>query len=325
MKGIPARNLYERLGFVGVAYGYSQNASTRELYSRQAVFLSQGEFYAASDYFSQSVSQLSYEHGGLFGVTFENGLNHEFSWTNFLIHMADDTLNEAQGRSDGDTLKYTSAWFERSLWVSQLEGRSRLVDFGNVELDWALQRGIASAHEPLTPSYTFLRPDGADDFTLSSTKINYQNNDLEDELLQFRLDARYRFGFISEVLSSVSAGVALSRKERDARSRRFALFFEGNPTYSPDELDGAIDSFTIDDVAKVNLSSRPTESYTATHDIDAVYLKTNLFPREELEIELGTRFREFAAAGTIGAGGCRSCRSGLRRSSAAGEYHISAE
>ena len=277
-----------RLSWYG-AYSYSQDNSIRQLQTRKATFREGGELATLSVALPSEVNEQNYEHGGLLGATYEHGLKHKYSLNNFYINLADSAVVVANDRDDGELVEYRTTWFERSLLISQLLGEHQLDRIENLTLNWSLQRGSAGANEPLTPFLGFVRQDGEQEFDLVQNKVNFQNNELDDNLFQIDLGAEYRFQIFNENFSSLSAGLAIVRKDRDAQSRRFGLSFEGNPTFAETDLDDAIDTLDVDDVSKVNKSSGDNETYTASHDIDAAFLKLNLFPTLDLELEVGAR------------------------------------
>ncbi|MGV6817341.1 MAG: TonB-dependent receptor domain-containing protein [Thiotrichales bacterium] len=271
------------------SYAYSQDWNSRTLFTCKATFGSTGEQLAVSKFFESDGYTRNYSHGGLLGLTFDLNEEHKYRLTNFYINIADDSVSEKNGRSDGDTTSFTTSWFERSLLINQLSGVDTFNMLGGLKVDWALEQGTANADEPLTKTYTYKKADEVDFYVLNNGKINYQNNEVHDDLKQFKADFTYPFTFLSNEESKLMFGLTGMTKDRDARSRRFALFFNDNGRFNGNELDAAIDNFTFKDYAKVNLSSRPTESYTAKHEISAFYGNAVLNPLESLELSLGAR------------------------------------
>ncbi|MGV6858469.1 MAG: TonB-dependent receptor domain-containing protein [bacterium] len=271
------------------SYAYSQDYDSQKLDTRKVSFNGQGEAGVIPEFQKSDIYKHTYSHGGLAGLTLDLNDDHKFRFTNLYINIADDAAAEKNSRNDGDNKSFTTSWFQRDLLISQLEGQHHLASLGDLKVNWSLEAGQANADEPLTKSYSYLKSDEVDYFVLKNSKINYQNNEVHDSLTQWRLDLSYPFSWLSDEESTIALGLSGLSRERDARSRRFALFFDRSGQFQPGELDTAIDSFTLDDFSKINLSSRPTESYTAQHDINALYLSANLKPREYLEIGLGVR------------------------------------
>lgn len=271
------------------SYSYAQDWDSRTLFTRKATFSSAGDQLAVADFQDADVFTKNYSHGGLLGLTYDLNDNHKYRLTNFYINIADDSVSDKNGRSDGDTKNFTTSWFERSLLINQISGEDTFSALGDLKLDWALERGTANADEPLTKSFTYKNADEVDFYVLNKGKINYQNNEVHDELQQYKLDVSYPFTFLSDEESTLMFGITGMNKDRDAQSRRFALFFNDNGRFDEGELDSAIDNFGFDDYAKVNLSSRPTESYTANHETSAYYAVVNLKPLDALDLVLGAR------------------------------------
>lgn len=288
------------------AYGYSQDTATSEKTDRVATFINasetddaiQPELFAIGNPQQSDTTNFSYEHGGLFGLSYDVGLLHKYSFNGFFTNLANSTFTEAKFRRNrGNWTRFTNAWMERSLLVAQAEGQSILPEVNNAEVSWSVQTSRAEANEPSSPSYQFSQDDGETDLDLVNRKVDYQNNELSDRLFQLRADITYPFKLFSDSFSSASAGLVISRKDRDARSRRFSVIFNGNPSFSANELPTAIDSLT-DEVNRVNLTARPTESYTAGHNIEALYGKVNLFATEVLEVEFGLRLENSTQTAT---------------------------
>lgn len=274
---------------VFASYSYSQDWDSRDLFTRVATFDTNGNTASVSDFQDATIYKKNYAHGGLLGLTLDRNENHRYKFTSFYINIADDSVNEKHARSDGDTTQYTTSWFQRSLLINQISGMDMFDSLNGLKLEWAFEQGAADANEPLTKSFTFKKSDEVDFYVLHNNKINYQNNEVSDSLLQTKVDVSYPFSFFSDEDSILGAGIMTMNKDRDAESRRFALFFDASNQFMNSDLDTAINQFGMDDFSKVNLSSRPTESYSATHDISAFYLKANLKPTEKIEIILGAR------------------------------------
>jgi outer membrane receptor protein involved in Fe transport len=296
---------------VGViaAGGYSQGWETQRA-TRQFV---QGDVLGNN--FSTLESTLNIQTNALGSVSFDNG-DHLIQATGFYVHS---TTKESQidtgvdfnapGQT-GQIHDESTGWYERNLVMGQLAGEHLIGDF---EINW---RGSVSQATRDAPYERTLRrfPDATTGVPSYDVANNYaiRFSDLTDDLANIGVDIQRTFDMAGGRELVLMAGVDSSRTDREYNF--YAYRFAGGNSlpddvkvarpdflFGPDNIDP--NRFVLTEI------TTPNDSYSASLDVDAVYLQADFDVTNFIRATLGARYEEgtqsvqtFDRFGNLGAG-----------------------
>ncbi|MDA3946694.1 MAG: TonB-dependent receptor [Helicobacteraceae bacterium] len=212
------------------------------------------------------------------------------------------TFFTSQHTSDKTTLSsidYTGAtedrektyyeYVEKSLMSNQLSGENELrfsnsTDgyFDNLKIDWALENSVANRDEPGTVEYNYLH---------QTSGLNWDRKNwyyyfiLEDTVNNYRADLTLPFEF-NDNENYTQAGVFIYNKSRNFDSRRFKML-SNNFDLTQDDMDTIYDTYAND--LEFSASYRDTDSYQATQDVTAFYLKQLISVTHDLDVVASVR------------------------------------
>jgi hypothetical protein len=237
--------------------------------------------------------------GLLFGLGVNFGDANRFRTTTFYINKTNDITREFDGTDENKNhLKETYlSWVERNLLINQIEGTHKFLD-DKLQAVWSYGNSQAERDEPSTVEYAYAeQEDGTFKFMEKSSNYKYTNNYLTDTTDNFKIDLKYYINpFDTEADSEVKIGYEMLKKERESETRRFT--FNPSPTERGDiDLTGSINTI----INGANIDSGyltlqdiflDTDFYTASQDLTAYYLMTNLIFTDNLSLMAGVRMED---------------------------------
>ncbi len=180
-------------------------------------------------------------------------------------------------------------YVEKGLMSNQLSGENDLrfsnsTDgyFDNLKIDWALENSVAYRDEPGTVEYNYLHQTSGLNWDRKNWYYYFM---LEDTVNNYRADFTLPFEFNGND-NYTQAGVFIYNKSRDFDSRRFKML-SSNFEPTQDDMDTIYDTYAND--LEFSASYRDTDSYQATQDVTAFYLKQLLSVTHDLDIVASVR------------------------------------
>ena len=295
------------IGLIGAA-GYSQGWETQRA-RRQFVL---GDVIGND--FTTTESTLNITTNALGSITAENG-DHLFQATGFYVHNTSKETQIDTGRdfnaqgSTGEIYDESTGWYERELGMVQLAGEHM---FGALEFNWRGSVARATRDAPYERSLRrYVDATGAVTYAVANS-YNIRFSDLTDDLTNVGAELRYTHDFADGRRLVVTGGADSSRTEREYNF--LALRFAGGNSlpqdvrtarpdflFSPDNIDP--NRFVLQEI------TTPNDSYSASLDVDAVFVQADIDITNFIQATVGVRQEEatetvqtFDRFGNLGAG-----------------------
>ncbi len=209
------------------------------------------------------------------------------------------TSQQTSDRTTLSSIDYTGAtedrektyyeYVEKRLTSHQLSGEndirfSNSTDgyFDNIKINWALENSEASRDEPGTVEYNYLH---------QTSGLNWDRKNwyyyfiLNDKVNNYRADLSLPFEFNGND-NYTQAGLFIYNKSRDFDSRRFKML-SNNFNDMQEDMDTIYDTYANN--LDFSASYRLTDSYTATQDVTAFYLKQLISVTHDFDIVASVR------------------------------------
>lgn len=240
----------------------------------------------------QSVDTTMFLTAGL-----EYGNNHTLNATVLQIHKMDDLAGNQTGlmASEQILIDQTRLEFvEQDLLSQQLQGEHIFDLASELTIDWHYNESRAKREAPDTREYRYDYDPTRDayQFSLRGDANSRVWSDLEDNNQDIGVSAKLFLQTPFNTSTELNFGLTQVRKEREAGVRRFRFIAQGPLVNEPGllfrpTLEEIINTSTIDpDGFQIRESTRPTDNYTATQDLDAWFI--------EGDMELSANFRLLA-------------------------------
>jgi len=207
------------------------------------------------------------------------GLNYydnKIKYTYFTSSQFQDTTRTSSIEYIGNTENREKTYYEyveKSLQMHQLAGTNELHFassdagyFDNLVIDWSAETAAATRDEPGTLETNYLH---------QTSGLNWDRKNwyyyfiLNDNVNNYRADFTLPFTYNGND-NYTKAGVFIYNKTRDFDSRRFKMY-STNFNDMPEDMDTIYDKYATS--LDFSASYRDTDSYTATQDVTAFYIK----------------------------------------------------
>jgi hypothetical protein len=255
--------------------------------------------------FTGRSSEYSVNNGGLLNLAYMLGTNHKFSFKNTLSITSEDLTEYMEGfrilvftQGDEDRKLYKTAFTERSLFSSLLNGSHFFLKFNNMTVNWKASYSESKRNEPDMKTAYYRKDYGSDDpYIIPLTIITNPNvgkrfySELYDINRNFGLDFDMDFIKIgNNPKSKIKFGGLITGSNRSFRARSFEPFRSGpyvNVTlpieliFAPENIDPSILSY-----AEVTSYS---DSYNASDKLYASYVSFDM-PFWKFRLVAGLRF-----------------------------------
>jgi len=283
-----------KVGASGTIY-YKNTQDNDMLQYTKYLYTSSGSRYLDSTQASQ-VTQLNTQTSGIVNVGAEYYGNNKIKYTFFITDKTSNgtysSLIDYSG-SQEDREKTYYEYVEEELMTHQLTGSNELrfansTDgyFDNLIIDWALEKASAKRLEPGSVEYNYLyQTEGLN----WDRKTWYYYFDLEDKVDNYRVDLTLPFEF-NENDNYTKMGFFLYNKNRDFDSRRF-LMSDPNKQIPIQDLSLSMDDIYSQYGSVLDFTTNyfGADSYTATQEVTALYLKQLLSITKNLDLIVSLR------------------------------------
>ncbi|MFT7860950.1 MAG: TonB-dependent receptor [Sulfurimonas sp.] len=239
-----------------------------------------------------STSILTEEMSGMANIGIDYFENNKIKYTFF-------TTEKTQDRTTIGTIDYTGAaddrektyleYVTKNLTMQQLSGTNELrfgndTDgyFDNIIVEWAAETSEAKREEPGTVEYNY---------RYETSGLNWDRKNwyyyfmLNDEVENYRADVSLPFE-LNDQDNYTKFGMFMYSKTRDFDSRRFKMY-SNNFTPMSEDMDTIYNTYASS--LDFSASYRDTDSYKATQDVTAFYLKQLLSVTHDFDIVASVR------------------------------------
>lgn len=228
---------------------------------------------------------------------------HKLQATLLQIRKMDDLAGKETGFQNTESVFIDETrleWIERDLLSKQIQGEHYFADLSELTLSWHYNQSRAKRESPDLRVYRFDYDPVRDDYQFSlradanSREWHYLEDDNEDIGIGANLYFETPFGTYTDL----SFGYGQVDRERDSEIRRFAFISQGAIASDPelrfrDTLDEIINDATIDPNGfQLRESTRPTDNYVATQDLEYWYVEADVELTHYLRLLAGVRNEE---------------------------------
>ncbi|MBU1989677.1 TonB-dependent receptor [bacterium] len=214
--------------------------------------------------------------GGMLNVGMNYYDTNKIKYTFFTTQKTSDTTTLASVNYTGDTEDREKTYYEyveKALSSHQITGENdlRFSDstegyFDNLKIDWAFENAQATRDEPGTVEYNYLN---------QTSGLNWDRKNwyyyfiLDDKVNNYRADFSLPFEY-NDNENYTKFGVFMYDKSRDFDSRRFKML-SNNFSDMNEDMDTIYSKYA--NSLDFSASYRNTDSYSATQDVSAFYIK----------------------------------------------------
>jgi len=286
-----------KVGVTGSVF-YQNEANQYDINYDKYIYNGTTQEHQLEEQTQRSITAFEEKYGGLISVGTESDSgDHKLKYTLFNMNQANDTTTSGLTTYIGSAYPYDLTYYEnleQKIILHQLNGEHNIRFskdtegyFDNIVIKWAAEQGEATRKEPGTVEYRY-------DHIYEAPSLNQKTwflyGDLDDKLTNYRIDLSLPFVF-NDRDNSTDFGAFIYNKDRSLDNRRFKMqrsFANNDPALQED-----IDSiFTDQYLDNLNFTSnyRSADSYSATQDLSAFYLKQLLSVTNDLDIVASVRF-----------------------------------
>ena len=240
---------------------------------------------------------LSEQTAGTLNVGMEYYKKNKIKYSYFTTSNNDDRtvqskINYGAGEDVRDKTYYE--YSTKNVTTNQLIGSNEIAFsnstdgyFDNLKIDWAWENAQATRDEPGTLEYNYLSNATTPEYWDKNGNYYYYFK-LNDNVSNYRVDFTLPFLF-NDNENYVKAGIFIYNKSRDFDSRTYSLF-ANNAT----NLNGKMDTVYKNNASSFEFrpSYSPTDSYRATQDVSAFYLKELLSVTHDVDVIASVRMEE---------------------------------
>ncbi|WP_345972255.1 carboxypeptidase-like regulatory domain-containing protein [Sulfurimonas diazotrophicus] len=279
------------VGASGTVYYKNTSDNDKTEYNKFFYDINTGSIYH-DNHTTADVTTFKEELSGMVNLGVNYLENQKFKYTFFATMQTSDktTLSSVDytGSSE-DREKTYYEYVETGLTMHQISGSNELrfgsgTDgyFDNLKIDWAYETAEAYRDEPGTVEYNYLHQTSGLNWDRKNWYYYFILNDTVDNV---RGDFTLPFEFNGNE-NYTKAGVFVYSKERDFDSRRFKML-SSNFSDMPEDMDTIYQKYAND--LDFSASYRLTDSYRATQDVTAFYLKQLLSVTHDFDIVASVR------------------------------------
>jgi outer membrane receptor protein involved in Fe transport len=232
------------------------------------------------------------------GIEFED--QHRIDVTSMILRQTEDevTVQEGFNLDEDGIIRITELeWEERELISNQINGEHQFPSLLNLELAWDYSESRANRYVPDQRRYRY-DPDSVADFIFSRRADNNVRrfSNLDDASTDWGLDLDLPFT-VGRIETTLSTGYRLLDKSRESSIRRFQ--FGGVNTLSEalrrsPSLEDIFNADTIEpDGVVLNESTRATDNYSASLDVEAFYGNIDLTFYDRIRLSVGARIEDW--------------------------------
>lgn len=274
-------------------YGYKSSSEAREYTDYDYIISSSGIQTPTPD--NTSVNNLyknEIQHGGVFNLAYKFR-NIDAKYTKlYVLNTLDQTRDIVGtfGENNSDEHQTYLEWQERELDVNQFAFGVDYELFFENRFDIGFEFATASEYVPNDVYYDYRKLYEATPYTFvrNQSSMTLSNRTTDDELYSHYLKNKMMTPFFSDE-DYVEVGIAVEEKERIGRVNTLRV----QSKIRDDEVAASpIDTIlTYEDPSKLDydLISQPKDSYDASLDKKALYLKSMIKPLEDFYITFGAR------------------------------------
>lgn len=267
---------------------YYKNTSDNDTVASDKYFYDRNTQNVYHDTSTQTdITTLNTELSAMLNIGLDYYKNNSIKYTFFNTNkITDKTILSSIDYTglDEDREKTYYEYVSKTVSTNQITGKNDLrfsssTDgyFDNLVIDWAGESATALREEPGSVEYNYLHQTSGLNW---DRKTWYYYFDLEDEVTNYRADFSLPFKF-NDNDNYTKAGIFMYTKSRTFDSRRFKIL-SNNFTNMPEDIDTIYATYSNN--LDFSASYRNVDSYQATQDVSAFYIKQLLSVTHDFDI-----------------------------------------
>jgi len=279
------------IGAIGVL-GYSYDWETEDGIQQEGR-IDGGVMSVKSDYDYTSTDQ-KIGWDGLFGVGLEFGSDHQINWTNLWVQRTDKRTRRRFGFDElagEQVLDDRTAWYERSLSSSQLEGTH---EFDRLKLGWRAAYSRTERDAPYERQMRFIFDPTLQRYLHDTSRATnrWDFSELVDEIASAGITASYSIPMADVRDMVISAGIEHFDNARAATSRSFRFVGTLPLAVQQSRPDFLFADFNIRPdllVIRETTGSAGAAAYDAQIEATAAFAKVDFEPIPFVRVSIGGR------------------------------------
>ncbi len=279
------------VGYIaGVRHSQSWDTQTEE----RTFFAATNAGLAPNEFFERTQTERAVDNSLFGSAGFTYGEHHQVNVNLIQLRQTTDEVQTDEGvlGSGNFERQTTLEWIENELQLGQLNGKHSIPALGNFIVDWQYSTAKASREAPNVRVQRFAFNETTGEFRVETFGNEQRFESLQDDADEYKLDLLWEKEFNEGFGARFGAGASVLRRERDSSIRRFR--FVGGSRIISDSLEDVYNDATIGPGPgqfRLQDRSQPTDSYTASVDLDAFYLSTDAY-WNDFRLYLGARQEE---------------------------------
>jgi hypothetical protein len=266
------------LGYIA-ALRYAENWDLRN--EERAFFALAGDRLVKQQESQRDITERAVDTGLFTSVGLTIGERHRINATALQVRQTTDEVQTDTGvLGSGEFERLRSLeWIENELRVGQINGEHSLPRLHDLLLSWQYTKAEASRVAPNSREQRFSFNENTETFRVDVFGFEQRFETLQDDSEEYKFDLRMPFEFNQSAGITASAGLTDLQKARNSRVRRFRFSTSG-PQFNSDNPETFFNEATIGTGFRdYRLLDRtlPTDSYTATVDLQAHYLALDAY------------------------------------------------
>ena len=275
-------------------YEYKSESNLREYTSYDYLISSSGEIQDQDNTAVNNLYKTTIQHGGILNASYRLN-NFDMGYTLlYVLNTLDQTraIEGTFGENNSQELQTYFEWQERELMVNQLNGGFDYDLLVDNRFNFGAEFAKASEYVPNDVQYNYIRNNENEpyQFKRRESQLLYDNRETDDDLLSFYANNRSMIPIFSDE-DYLELGAMSEKKEREYRRVQVqvrSLISNTDPitqTGDPNDIINNDDGSELDP----GLTSQPKDQYDSDSKRSALYFKSMLKPRDDLDITFGVR------------------------------------
>jgi outer membrane receptor protein involved in Fe transport len=305
-----------RLGFL-LANGYDSSTRVTQQYELQQADRIQDEIELVRFFDDISSTETTVQWSNLFTLGVDYNRNHQVDYSLIVLSDTRDEIREQFGNTEnlslGENLRIRDVvveYEERKMFTNQIKGKHTFPQYNFLGFDWRYSLGRSSRNAPGNFESRFIVEDANFDgvfdtnteisLTNAPTAGRYSFQNLHDRLENFGYNVTYPLS-IKNWEMEFKFGADFVTKARTAQNRRFDIntrafvnsdILEGN-TFSTILSNDVLQNAELSGNAVIRDTTISGDDYVAGQKIDAYYVESDFFYKNQWRFTGGVRFEDF--------------------------------
>lgn len=243
----------------------------------------------------------SIDASAIFSAGLDLNANHNIQLTSVLLRKTDNITSRTSGdlAAEDIVILTETEWVERELFSNQLQGDHYFPQYRDLVLNWRYSKITAENDSPDNRYYRYDLTQSGYEFSTRADGNVRRFSVLDDSAEDLGID--FTFQLYSGLSADLTAqtGFVHTEKRRDSEIRRYSFFDQGALAFDSRLLAMPMETIlAYDNIGphgfELREFTRPTDSYHAASESDAVYSQLELNVNDRYRLTAGVRQEDFS-------------------------------